>query len=420
QASKHWGTMYTRADDITPYITPSPDDIDVGATDKVGAYYPDLDDTNVIPFYANKAGYGNVFSTNFEKVVENLNRGVLMWVQDSHGFHGDSGKVAFWNPDSPYIYEENPWRAYEPVMLKLGHSDNFIRWVFYMLSEYMGMETLGKLAEFEPIKFQLFPEVGSTENPDGALYNPSLSNVNRVIEKATGGMLEILGAFGFKIHWDRLFNNPDKLPLITTYDGMITTSTRSGSGLIEKTVNGILFDDELKNLHSCGINTVVCLPAGTYLQMTWIRHGATYTIMDPWGTSDYCAVWLQSIIKNLALGDTIGQAYEKGVRAVGPEYLVDQWWWDMWENVCFYGDPDLRVFVPGTEYSDANHWTQDETQPLMYDEELNLNGHMPYSATSYPHAKQPKTFLDHYLWLIIILIVIAIIVLAMIVLGRKK
>ena len=420
QASNHWGTMYTRADGITPYIQPSPDNIDVGATDKVGAYYPDLDDTEVIPFYANKAGYGNVFSTNFEKVVENLNRGVLMWIQDSHGYHRDSGIATFWNPDSPYIYEENPWRAYEPVMLKLGHSDNFIRWVFYMLSEYMGMETLGKLAEFEPIKFQLFPEVGSTENPDGALYNPSLSNINRVIEKTTGGMLEILGAFGFKIHWDRLFNNPNKLPLITTYDGMITTSTRSGSGIIEKSVNGILFDDELDNLHSCGINTVVCLPAGTYLQMSWIRHGASYTIMDPWGTSDYCAVWLQSIIKNLALGDTIGQAYEKGVRSVGPEYLVDHWWWDMWENVCYYGDPDLRVFVPGTEYSDANHWTPKETQPLMYDEEININGHMPFGAAGYPHEKQPESFLEKYFWYIVIIVIVILIILALAGLSRRK
>jgi hypothetical protein len=170
---------------------------------------------------------------------------------------------------------------------------------------------------------QFFSEVGSTDNPDVALYNPSLAGINRIINKVLG--LEILGAFHYKIHWSRFFNNLGKLPIVTTYDGMVTTSTQSGAQIIEDPIDGYEFDDALDNLYSCGINTVVCLPAGTYLQMAWIRHGSVYQIMDPWSTSDYCAVWLQSIIKNLAKGDTIGQAYEKGVRASGPEYLVNHW-----------------------------------------------------------------------------------------------
>ncbi|RLF51365.1 MAG: hypothetical protein DRN24_05110, partial [Thermoplasmata archaeon] len=360
QASKHWGTLYTRADGVVPYVQPSPDSIDMGATDKSGAYYPDLSDTEVIPFYCKKAGYESVFSTNFDKVVENLNRGVLIWVQDAHGYHHDGGRITFWSPESPYVYEENPWRAYEPIMLKPGHIRTFLHWLPYYLSQYgdiLGLQEshiqfLKKISSIWLFRFSLFSERGSTENPDVALFNPHLAGISRVINKLSGGYFEILGAFGFMIHWDRLFYNPDKLPLVTTYDGMVTTSTISGSGLTERSVTGPEFDDALKNLHSAGINTVVCFPAGTYLQMTWVRHGASYIIMDPWSTSDYCAVWLQSIIKNLALGDTIGQAYEKGIRACGPEYLTNQWWWDTLENVCFYGDPDLRVFVPGTEFSD--------------------------------------------------------------------
>ena len=180
---------------------------------------------------------------------------------------------------------------------------------------------------------------------------------------------------------------------------MITTSKiPSGAPVVAKPYSGYEFDEALDNLHSCGIQTVVCLPAGTYLQMTWIRHGTTYTVMDPWGTSDYCAVWLQSIVKNLALGDTIGEAYEKGIRACAPELLVDHWWWDTWENVCFFGDPDVRVYVPGTDFSNENHWSKDETRPLRYDDELNVNGHMPFGATSYPHEREPSTFLGQYLW----------------------
>ena len=253
-----------------------------------------------------------------------------------------------------------------------------------------------------------------------ALFNTNLAKASKLVGTVTGGLLEILGAFGFMIHWDRLISNPERLPLITTYDGMVTTSTRSGAGLIEKGITGPDFDDALDNIHSAGINTVVCLPAGTYLQMTWIRHGAVYTIMDPWSTSDYCAVWLQSIIKNLALGDTIGQAYEKGIRACGPEYLVEGGdWWDSLENVCFYGDPDLRVYVPETQEWDnevKNKW--DKPESLSYQEDLNLNGHTPYGATEYPHEKEPVQKIP--LTYIIIALIAIILIIAVIVVATKR
>ena len=209
------------------------------------------------------------------------------------------------------------------------------------------------------------------------------------------------------------------LPLINIYqgDGKVIISPQSGHQPMTS-VTGLIFDEALENLHSCGLNTGACLPACTYMHMAWMRHGMVYQIIDPWTTTDWNGIWNQMIIKQLAMGDTIGQAYEKGMRACGPEFPVEQWWWDTWENICFFGDPNLRVFVPGTDYSDNNYW--DKPKSLGYNGELDIDGHKPFGATSYPHARQPKTFLDQYLWLIIILVIIIIIGLAMIISGRKK
>ena len=94
---------------------------------------------------------------------------------------------------------------------------------------------------------------------------------------------------------------------------------------------------------------------------------------------------------------------------VGVEYLVDQWWWDLNENVVYYGDPDLRVWVPSTEYSDANHWEREDVQPLKWDgsEDLYVDGHMLYGASVYPHAKKP---LEMPVLIVIAIIIIAVIV----------
>jgi len=91
QASEHWDFKYTRADGIVPYVTDSLDPIDDGAAGKPGAYYPDMSESEVVPFYAKKAGYGNVFSTSFDAVVENLNRGVIIWSESCHGYNKNGG-----------------------------------------------------------------------------------------------------------------------------------------------------------------------------------------------------------------------------------------------------------------------------------------------------------------------------------------
>ncbi|MDH7517378.1 MAG: hypothetical protein QHH19_03440, partial [Candidatus Thermoplasmatota archaeon] len=112
----------------------------------------------------------------------------------------------------------------------------------------------------------------------------------------------------------------------------------------------------------------------------------------------------------------------KGISHVGILYTTDppQFWWDITENVCFFGDPDMRVFVPGTDYSNANYWEKEDTTPLRYNAEISIDGHMPFGATDYPNAKEPVTFWQQYLVPIIALILIVLLVIAMIVLSRRK
>ncbi len=429
-ASDHWNFKYERADGITPGFEYSPDPIDDGVVpEKSGAYYPDQSESEVIPYYASKAGYSNCFSTNFEYAIKNLNTGVLIWVVNSHGSFLDGGGVGMWDPDSPYVYEENPWRAYEPVMWKPGRLRTYLHWLPHRINELLAiidMETplLEKLSKLRPIKFQLFSEVGSTDNPDVVTLNPQLIYINKLWKPISSltKLHDLWGAVGIMLYRDRI-KQPLKtlsegLPFINIYqgDGKVTHSPASGSGITQSGHVGVDFDDALDNLHSCGINTISCLPANTYLHLTWMRHGTTYQIIDPWTTTDWASSWTQLLIKRFAMGDTLGEAYERGMRACGQELLVGQFWWDVWENVCLFGDPDLRVFVPSTEYSDENHW--EKPKPLSYDEELNLNGHTPFGATGYPHLKEPEPVMT--LWVVAIIVTFLVIIAVIVVVAHKK
>jgi hypothetical protein len=178
----------------------------------------------------------------------------------------------------------------------------------------------------------------------------------------------------------------------------------------------------LDNIHSAGFITNICQISTTYMHLMLVRHGSSFQIMDPWSTSWYAVVWSQSIPRDLALGYTIGEAYTRGISYVGPLYITDppQWWWDDAENVEYFGDPDLRPFIPSTKYSDANHWERADIEPLRYDVEESINGHTPFGATEYPNEREPLTFLSEYLWVIIALIVIILLLVAIAVIGKKK
>ncbi len=448
---KHFNCMYARADDVIPWVTPSLDPIDDGAAHgKTGAYYPDMSESEVIPFYCSKAGYSNVFSTNFDYITENLNRGVLMWFSQIHGHHPNGGNLELWSPESPYVYEPNPWRTYEPVPFKLGHFDEFIRWLGYYMylsakesynKDIKALEILGKIPT-RPI--EIFPEYGSTENPDVAFINYQLTGLAKITRPIfMMQIFDIWGPWPFMIYRDRLLH-PIKtlrkgLPLINwagaskikgnwimSGDGKVCISPPSGGRLVGKKYTGPDFDDALKNMHSVGINSISCFPAFTYLHLTWIRHGAVYIIMDPWSTTDWAGIWNQMIPKRLAMGDTVGQAYERSLRAVGPEYSCGQSWWDLWENIVYTGDPNLRVFVPNTEYTDyqngreANYWEQKDTVPLTYKAALNIDGHTPFGATSYPHVITPPLFSSQQILFILLALLVILLAILFLMRGEKN
>lgn len=419
-AAAHWGGPYSTANGIIPYETPSKFSIDVGTTDKVGAFFPDIHETEVTPLYAEKAGYSNVFSTNFDYAMNNLNKGVIMWMESCHGSNSRFGNLGFWNPDSPYIFEPNPWRAYERPMMAINNINELMNYVPELLEDggmpsFNGVfKLLGLLTK--PLNFFTIDR-GSTANPDAAVMNPDLPvmihdafGVDFHIKESKGlSLLPIIG---------RQFRTMGRNGKAS--DGIVINPTLAGENVLVK-YNGIDFDEKLTNLHSCGMNAVSCLIANTYLHTALIRHGTAYQILDPWSTSWYSGIWLHSIPRQIALGYTIGEAYEQGMAEVGMQYLVDQWWWDLNENVIFYGDPDLRVWAPDTEWDseDKNHWTQKDTKPIDYDETLSVNGHMPFGATSHPNEKQPKPFIEKNFLLIVIIAIIVLLLIALAI-GRKK
>ena len=81
-------------------------------------------------------------------------------------------------------------------------------------------------------------------------------------------------------------------------------------------------------------------------------------------------------MRDIALGLTAGEAYANSIHHVGIECLTGQWWWDIFENVVFFGDPDLRVFSP--EYS----WEEPEVISIQG---LSLGGHTPEGASKHPN-----------------------------------
>lgn len=414
--SKHWGGVYTTANGIIPYETPSINPIDDGMTDKSGAFYPDIDETVVTSVYAAKAGYSNCFSTNFSATVENLNKGVIMWMESCHGGNKLYGGLSFWDPDSPYVSEPDPWRAYERPMLSPGGLDEAMQYISQVLSKegsssYTVVFKILRL--FTRLINMVTVDYGSTANPDTAVMNPELPvliwdafRIDWQIKQSKGlSLIPILG---------RMFRSYGR-------DGIVIDPSLAGEDVLI-VMNGKDFDENLSNLHSCGMNAVSCLIANTYMHQALIRHGTVYQILDPWSTSWYSGVWLQSIPRDIALGDTIGQAYEHGMAAVGIEYLVNQWWWDLNENVLFYGDPDLRVWAPSNEWDlhGNNHWEASDITPLAYDAQFTIDGHMPFGISAHTKVRQAGFSFSEYLWVFAFLAGILVILAIVISLRKRK
>jgi len=397
---KYYGAKYHFADQKIPGETISFNPIDDGVNLKYrneeGSFIPDIIDSEITPLYASRGGYSNAFSTSFDAVMNNLNEGSIMWIHDGHGYCLNSGGGIFWDAKSEESKlprfaaakkEENPWRLYEWY---LGSTEN---------PDTMTMDIHG-----------VVPALLGNPNMDGLLrtgidWAPAYKPIMNIFAKIAN--LPVL----------RLITPEWLKDTEDYYDGMVNTVMFSGKGA--RTYWGYDIDEALDNIHSCGYITANCLSANTYYHLALMRHGSPYQIIDPWSTSWYSSAWIQSIPRDLALGHTIGEAYVNGIKHVGILYISDppQWWWDIAENVCFYGDPDLRAFVPGTEYSDANYWEKEETKPLSYDKKTDINGHMPFGATEYPNQKMPSIILD---WNIIIIALMIIVFIAIIFVLKRS
>ena len=325
-ASEYWGCPYTTRTGITPYFTKSPDDIDAG----IGGNYPDITTSEIVSYYTEKGNFGEVFTTNFPKTMENLNRGVIMWYEVMHGGSRDGGIVGFWNMGQK---EQNPWRGYE---------ENGIPLVSVGSDGIIGENPLQDLTRLR----------GSTEDPDvvtmskyyGLDLQPSTS------PKTGAGVV------------------PE------THDGVIIAILQQGQTGLQ---DGYMWDDAMDNIHSVGFSAGSCLIANTYLHLTTVRHGSVFQIIDPWLTSWYSSFAMEMFAKDMATGGyTVGESYVRGITHVGIQYLVDGWWWDIFENLIYYGDPDLTMFTPN------NAWEK----PGAMEAGTSINGHNIYGVSSHPYA----------------------------------
>lgn len=379
RGSKYYGSMYQCANGLTPGIDFTFHPIDEGLMEKYtglkGAIFPDMTESEIIPAYLRRGGYDVAFSTALEPVAENLNRGVILWIHSSHGLHTNGGSTLFWEPQTGFneydpisklfglfagaVKEENPWRGYE--------------WYFGSTEEpdTMSMDIIGTIP-FTNIRFPL---------KTGLDYSLARKPIKEFLNR-------IIPFFKFEVD-DR-------------YDGVVGSIYFSRYQCVEKNASQI--EALLGNLHSVGFITSICQTSNTYFHLSLIRHGSVFQIQDPWPTSWYGTVWRQSIPRDIILGCTIGEAYVNGISYVGILYITEppQWWWDVMENVVLFGDPDLRIWVPSAEYSNKNHWEEEDIEPLE-DIEESIDGHTLYGAENYPHEKR-----DYKIFIAIIIAIIFI------------
>ena len=355
-AADYWGCPYTTRTGITPFYTDSPDDIDKG----IGGKYPDITTSEIVRYYSEAGNFDEVFTTNFDKTMENLNRGVIMWYEVMHGGSSGGGVVGFWNEIQR---ESNPWRGYE---------ENGIPLV-----------TVGSegIIEENP-RYDLSRLRGSTEDPDvvtmskyyGLDLQPSTS------PKSDGGII------------------PE------THDGVIIAILQQGQTGHQ---TGYMWDDAMDNIHSVGFSAGSCLIANTYLHLTTMRHGSVFQIIDPWLTSWYSSFAMEMFAKDQATGGyTVGESYVRGITHVGIQYLVDGWWWDIFENLVYYGDPDLVMYTPN------NAWEK----PIALEAGTSVNGHNIYGARSHPYEVGGIS----NVWLIVFVLLMVGMIAAAIYILKKK
>jgi len=409
RGSKYWGVKYVTRRGYTPGFDLSGLEIDMGTREiyegKKGSFLPDLSPTVYTPFYAEKAGYSNAYSNNFDITMDNLNQGVISWYMVNHGDSSEGGWLSWWEPPSEMIVNQ---AGLSPTIGKLADTG---------ISAIFGT---GPYADTNPWRgYDMW--WGSTEEPDSAVLNskigliPGWTNAIRIRDLLDKGF--------FKIGLDIV-----PAHLSGYHDGQV--GPYSLTGMIMKfhySHPATEIDDKLENLHSMNFHAGSCLIGCNYLQIAFLRHGSVLQEMDPWPTSYWAGYSFQQIPKDFALGKTVGESYSHGITEIGPQYVFKDdedpmWWWDDAENVVLFADPNLRIWIPSTEYDDQsrNHWEKGDVRDLRYDPKLDIDGHMPFGADSYPNEKQPTGFFEKYMIVIIVLVLIVLLILSIAVAGRKK
>lgn len=189
-----------------------------------------------------------------------------------------------------------------------------------------------------------------------------------------------------------------RMSKLVGYDMVRSVSEYDRDGVViailnqEETVTkgGLDFDKALTNIHSMGFNGGSCLIANTYLHLTMVRHGSVFQVIDPWLTSWYASFAMATFARGIAQDMTIGECYSEGIKHVGIEYLTGQWWWDIYENVIYFGDPKLKAWSPNP----ASVW--DEPAPLKAG--TSVGGHDPFGAGSHPAAIGSTALLEYALF----------------------
>lgn len=179
--------------------------------------------------------------------------------------------------------------------------------------------------------------------------------------------------------------DPDTIRMnkVNGLDNVASTSENDRDGVVIAILeqghtsykDGRVWNQSMDNTHSTGFIAGSCLIAATYLHLALIRHGTVFQVIDPWLTSWYVDLAMESMMKYIAMNMSVGEAYSRSIQHVGIEYLNDQWWWDIYENIVYFGDPGLHMYVP------AYAWDRPASQ--NYSKGLVIGGeHSPYGA---PH-----------------------------------
>lgn len=415
RGGNYWDAKYETRNGIIPSVTESYNDIDQGTRLKFegepAGYYADLSESETTPFYAGRAGYDNAYSMDFDITMKNLNKGVITWYMVLHGDSKFGGILAWYSPT-----------ALTDGFIEDGKNPTIIKIFQYLVGIPLG---LNPTTERNPWRGydQLW---GSTTEPDSATLSSEVGLVLGILGLANpDGPLN--GGF-IKTGLDFVPTNTLLTKNKDYYDGLV--GPYSITAMITKFTyshHATEVDDKLENLHSMAFYANSCLIGCNYLQIAFMRHGSTVQQLDPWGTSYWGGVAFQEIPRDFAIGKTVGEAYAEGRCKIGIKYVFEPdeervWWWDNAQNLVLFSDPDLRVWVPSTEYDAEakNHWERDEVKPLTINskEELNVDGHTPFGAISHPNQKEPKPFLP--IWLIILIVIIVILIIIVTTTGNRK